>query len=38
MTTINHRHWQLSADSTAMTDIDDIHRCIEIILTTKKRL
>lgn len=36
MTTTNHRHWQLSADSTVMTDIDDIHRCIEIILTTKK--
>ena len=36
MTTTNHRHWQLSHDSTAMTDIDDIHRCIEIILTTKK--
>lgn len=36
MTTTNHRHWQLSPDSTAMTDIDDIRRCIEIILTTKK--
>lgn len=31
-----HRHWQLSADSTAITDIDDIARSIQIILATKK--
>lgn len=31
-----YRHWQLSPDSSAITDIDDITRSIEIILTTKK--
>lgn len=39
MTAINqreHRHWQLSPDSSAITDIDDITRSIEIILSTKK--
>lgn len=36
MTSTNHRHWQLSPTGTAISDIDDIHCCIEIILTTKK--
>lgn len=34
--TTNHRHWQLSADGVPITDIDDIARCIGIILSTKK--
>lgn len=31
-----HRHWQLSPDSTAIADILDIARCLDIILATKK--
>lgn len=31
-----HRHWQIDADGRAVADIDDINRCIGIILTTKK--
>lgn len=36
MNKANHRHWQLGADGKVVTDVDDIHRCMAIILTTKK--
>ena len=32
----NSRHWQLSADGGTHRDADDIARCIQIILTTRR--